>query len=230
LEKLGVTQKRISVTGDCKIDSLLKRKSECGAMRTIHHTKPIFIAGSTHPGEEQPVIAAFKILREKVPEARLIIVPRHPERAGDIGALISHISKTAYYSEFSSHEFLNDGNTWESIIVDRIGALFCLYSIAEGAFIGGSLVSKGGQNIMEPALFGTPFCHGKYMSDFSHVSDQFRDLGISKIVATAEEIADFWLQSMDESFKRKTVSLCDDWFNENGGAAAKNWDIIKNYI
>ena len=230
LEKLGVSRNIISVTGDCKIDALLERKNQCDAIQAIEHSKPIFVAGSTHPGEEEQVIAAFVILRGKIPGAKLIIVPRHPERANEVGALTSKIGRTVYYSEFVEFEFMKDESAWEFLIVDKIGALFCLYSIAEGAFIGGSLVPKGGQNIMEPALFGTPFCHGKYMSDFSHVSDQFKQLGISKVIATAEEIADFWMQSADEKFKHKAGRLCENWFIENSGGAAKNWNIISKYI
>ena len=230
LESLGVPGNIISVTGDCKIDALLERKNQCAALQSIERSKPIFIAGSTHPGEEEQVIAAFRILREKITGAKLIIVPRHPERAGEVGSLTARIGRTVYYSKFSNFDFLKDENTWEFLIVDKIGALFCLYSIAEGAFIGGSLVPKGGQNIMEPALFGTPFCHGKYMSDFSHVSDQFKRLGISKVIATAEEIADFWVQSMDADFKRQAGRLYENWFIENSGAAVKNWNLISKYI
>jgi 3-deoxy-D-manno-octulosonic-acid transferase len=229
LERLGILPEKISVTGDCKIDAMLERKNQCNPLQTIEQTKPIFIAGSTHSGEDEQVIRAFAILREKVPEVRLIIVPRHPERANEIGVLTSQIGKTIYYSEFNSNEFLND-EKWEFLIVDKIGVLFCLYNIAESAFIGGSLVPKGGQNIMEPALFGTPLCHGKYMSDFRLVSDQFRTLGISKVVDTAEEIADFWLQSMNVNYKQNAASLSEGWFTEQGGAAIKNWKIIKHKL
>ena len=229
---LGIAPEKISVTGDCKIDAMLARKDQCGFLRAMKRSAPFFVAGSTHPGEEEQVIEAFKILRVKIPEAKLIIVPRHPPRAREIGALTTQIGTTVYYSEFKNYEFLNDENaekTWEFLIVDRIGALFCLYSIAESAFIGGSLVPKGGQNMMEPALFGIPLCHGKHMSDFSHVARQFELLGVSETVNTAEEIAGFWLRSMDENFRRKTARLSGSWFAEHGGAAAKCWEIIKSF-
>ena len=234
LEKLGVFAGKISVTGDCKIDAMLARKVQCESLRAMaaKRSAPVFIAGSTHPGEEEQILEAFKILRGKIPEAKLIIVPRHPARAGEIGALASQTGRTVYYSEFKDHGFMSGENaekTWEFLIVDKIGALFCLYSIAESAFIGGSLVPKGGQNMMEPALFGIPLCHGKYMSDFRHVSDQFEALGISEVVNTAEEIAGFWLRSMDGGVKNKTARLSENWFAERGGAAAKCWDIIKKY-
>ena len=230
LGKLGVSPEKISVTGDCKIDAMLERVDKCSSAQAIKHSKPVFIAGSTHPGEEEIVIRAYGILKESVPEARLIIVPRHPHRANGIGNLTSQIGKTAYYSEFKNYEFLGDENMWEFLIVDRIGALFCLYGIAKSAFIGGSLVPKGGQNIMEPALFGTPLCHGKYMSDFSHVANKFKDLGISKTIDTAEDIAHFWLQSMDDNFKLNVAIVSERWLAEHCGAAKKSWNIIKEYI
>ena len=230
LEKLGVSSEIVSVTGDCKIDAMLERVDQCSPLQAIKHSKPVFIAGSTHSGEEEQVIKAFHILKKKVPEARLIIVPRHPDRAKDIGNLTSQIGVTAFYSEFENFEFIRDENTWEFLIVDRIGALFCLYGIASSAFIGGSLVPKGGQNIMEPVLFGTPLCHGKYMSDFRHVSDQFKALGISEVVNTPEEIARFWLQSLDENFKHKVANLSHNWLAQHGGAANKCWSIIKKLV
>ncbi|MCL2767792.1 MAG: 3-deoxy-D-manno-octulosonic acid transferase [Synergistaceae bacterium] len=230
LERLGISNGKISVTGDCKIDAMLERKAQCSSLQTIKRAFPVFIAGSTHPGEEEQVIEAFKILRGKVPGAKLIIVPRHPNRAVEVGALTSQVGRTVFYSDFKDYEFLSDVNTWEFLIVDRIGALFCLYGIAESAFIGGSLVPKGGQNIMEPALFGTPLCHGKYMSDFHHVSEQFGALGISKVVDTAEEIANFWLLGMNEDFKHEAARQSESWFSKHGGAASKCWDTIKSLI
>ena len=227
LERLGIPTEKISVTGDCKIDAMLERKAQCSSLQAIKRPFPVFIAGSTHPGEEEQVIEAFKILSGKVQGARLIIVPRHPDRAAGVGALTSRVGKTVYYSEFKDYEFLKAENTWEFLIVDKIGALFCLYSIAESAFIGGSLVPRGGQNIMEPALFGAPLCHGQYMSDFRHVCEQFAALGISKTVYTAEEIAGFWLQSMDKNYKSKVAVLSENWFKERGGASAKCWEKIQ---
>ncbi|MCL1940727.1 MAG: 3-deoxy-D-manno-octulosonic acid transferase [Synergistaceae bacterium] len=226
LESLGILPEKISVTGDCKIDAMRERKSQCAHLQAIERSAPIFVAGSTHPGEEEQVIEAFGILRSKIPGAKLMIVPRHPERAREVGGMTSQIGATAYYSEFDGVEFLSEKNTWEFLIVDRIGVLFCLYGIAESVFIGGSLVPKGGQNLMEPALFGVPACHGQYMSDFRHVSDEFCSLGISKIIYTAEEIADFWLGGMDENFRRETARLSENWFAERGGAAEKCRDII----
>lgn len=230
LKEFGVSLDKLSVTGDCKIDAMRERKVQCDILQEFKHARPIFIAGSTHMGEEEQVLEAFRILKERISGIKLIVVPRHPERATEVYALSSQIGKTVYYSEFDDYEFINDWSDWEILIVDKIGALFCLYSISSSAFIGGSLVPKGGQNIMEPALFGVPLCHGKYMSDFRHVSDQFVNLGISKIVETAEEIADFWFMSLDADFKHKTMRLSENWFVDHGGAADKNWNIIKNHI
>ena len=230
LTKLGVSRDKISVSGDCKIDAMIDRKNQCAPIQEFKHSRPIFIAGSTHPGEEEHVIGAFKILKEKMPGAKLIIVPRHPDRAAEVSSMASQTGKTVYFSEFDNHEFISDECEWEFLIVDKIGELFCLYSIAESAFIGGSLVPKGGQNIMEPALFGIPLCHGEYMSDFHHVSNQFRTFGISNLVSTPEEISDFWLRSMDENYRSETLRQSKSWFAENGGAAEKNWNIVKKYI
>ena len=230
LKILGISPEKISVTGDCKIDAMLERKAQCGSMQAAKSSAPIFIAGSTHRGEDEIVIEAFKILKGKVPAAKLIIVPRHPERAGEVGILSSQVGKTVYYSDFKNYEFLGDESAFDFLIVDRIGALFCLYSVAECAFIGGSLVPKGGQNIMEPVLFGIPLCHGQYMSDFHHVSEKFRALGISKVVNTAEEIADFWLMGMDVNFKNEAARLSGSWFAEHAGAAAKCWEIIRQWL
>lgn len=225
---LGVDACKMIITGDCKIDAMIERKisvmSEKSPLLSSVRgfSAPVFLAGSTHPGEDEHVVEAFSIVRRSVPRARLIIVPRHPERAHDVLSLCG--GNSVLYSRMEK----NAGREWDIIVVDKIGVLFGLYSVAAAAFIGGSLVSKGGQNLMEPALFGVPVCHGPFMDDFRAVADEFDELGISTKINSAAQMADFWLKSVNEPSSVREKS--ERWFDERGGAAKKSAETVAEFL
>jgi 3-deoxy-D-manno-octulosonic-acid transferase len=131
----------------------------------------VLLAGSTHPGEEALLRSTFLTVRQRHPELKLIIVPRHPERAGEIQRLFAGDPlRVALSSKGSSAEA-------DVTIVDRMGLLSGLYALADVAFVGGSLVRKGGQNPIEPATAGKPVLFGPDMSDFPEVSKLLLEAG-----------------------------------------------------
>jgi len=125
--------------------------------------RPVFIAGSVREGEEQFVVEAIRAASSKIPGLISIVVPRHPDRVG----LICDILKNSNLS-FSLR---SSGNNSDIIIVDTMGELFNLYGASDVAFVGGSLVDLGGQNILEPIAWGVPTIHGQYMSNFKWALD-----------------------------------------------------------
>ncbi|MCF0247241.1 MAG: 3-deoxy-D-manno-octulosonic acid transferase, partial [Synergistes sp.] len=156
LSETGVASEKLHVLGDSKIDALLARKNyeaRDGWLKQFGSPeRPIFIAGSTHTGEDEKVVFAFERLRSEFPLARLIIAPRHPERSDSLLSLIPEKYITIKLSE------IREG--WDVLIVDRIGVLFDLYGTAFSAFVGGSFADKGGQNILEPFSWGIPIQYG----------------------------------------------------------------------
>lgn len=226
LNLTGINESKIRVCGDSKIDALTARREaadvEFWADKLNARWNPVFIAGSTHTGEDEIVIEAFAMLKKSVPKAKLIIAPRHPERASSVAALAADKFRTCLMSE--------PDKAWDIMVVDRIGALFELYGIANAAFVGGSFVDRGGQNILEPALWGVPVQYGPHMEDFAEVSKDFIRLGIADQIENAEKLAEIWIDIAAETDKKERCkAACKRYFAERTGAAHETWADISRY-
>ena len=221
---LGVPEGKIIVTGDCKVDAMLARKDAADAgkwARLRRDGAPLFLAGSTHEGEDEAVFDAFGRVQKTFPAARLVVVPRHPQRAPRVAAAAQVYGKTALLSA--------ETPDWDVLAVDKIGVLFELYSAVDAAFTGGSLVPKGGQNLMEPALFGVQVTHGPYMGDFPDAARMDR-LGASRTVMDAEDLADAWLRAINPEERERAQRACQEYLGSVGGAAQRCWDILCSQI
>jgi 3-deoxy-D-manno-octulosonic-acid transferase len=221
---VGAPADRIRIIGDCKIDALLERRrlfDETAARKMVPAGRgPVFLAGSTHRGEEEIVLDAFARLRADHPDARLVIVPRHPERGDEVRALASPFGSVSLLSR--------ESDAWDILVVDRIGVLFDLYGAADAAFIGGSLVPKGGQNLMEAAAFGLPICHGPDMEDFPEAARRLGDLGVATEVADAASLASRWRESLSAAVRDTAREGCRRYFRDLGGASERAWSTIRS--
>lgn len=226
LELGGIAESKIRVAGDCKIDALLARRDDSKGAGDIFSKifgGPLFIAGSTHSGEEQTALDAYYIVRKEVPRARLIIAPRHPERAEQVKSLVPREIRSGLSSE--------DGGGLEILIIDKIGVLFDLYASVSAAFVGGSLVKKGGQNILEPAVWGVPVQHGPYIDDFADAAREFAETGLAQVVNNAEDLARAWLEiAREDSGKEKYSALSRAYFQKRAGASRRAWDGIRTQM
>lgn len=221
LRAIAIPEERIVVTGDCKVDALVLRREGADLARAraiVGEGGPVFLAGSTHGGEDEVVLEAYRTVRASLPAARLVVVPRHPERAQDVLTLAERVAPSRRLSD------PDDG--WAILVVDRIGILFDLYAVADGVFVGGSLVPKGGQNIMEPAVFGQPLCHGPFMTDFPDAARDLGALGVATEVRSAAEVAGHWLRSLDAEARDTAARAAAAYFARNGGAAEASLDVI----
>lgn len=226
LLEAGLDEGKIRVTGDCKIDALLLRRKKTDiswAKKIAGGDGPLFLAGSTHQGEESIALSAYRHVRERIPQARLVIAPRHPERSGDVLEAASRTAEAALLSEAER----SGGTSWDILVIDRIGVLFDLYGVSDGAFIGGSLVDKGGQNIMEPAAFGIPFSHGPFMRDFVESAGELGKLGAATLVRTEAEMAAHWERCLDQNEREKARLASGAYFQAVGGAAKTTLDEIR---
>lgn len=226
---LGVPEDKIIVTGDCKVDTLLDRRKATTPDKWSwlkDGNSPLLTAGSTHAGEEEVVISAFRIARRKYPKARLAIVPRHPERA--LMTIAAALPYDDVHAELLSR--IEPGkNDADIIVVDQIGVLFDLYAASDAVFIGGSLVEKGGQNPFEPALFGLPAIHGPCMTDFPD-TPRMDSMGAAMCVHNDSELAKTWCDCLDAGNTSRNLKNCNSYFNTLGGAAKKTWDEIESYM
>ncbi|MFO7807894.1 3-deoxy-D-manno-octulosonic acid transferase, partial [Guyparkeria sp.] len=142
-------------------------------------------AASTHPGEEAQVLAAHQRVRAQHPEARLILVPRHPERAGEVSRLVerSGLSVGTWSPDRSP------GNRPEVEVVDRAGLLAGLFPEVPVVFMGGSLVPVGGHNPIEPAAVGRAVLHGPAVQNFRQVFAVLRERDACREVVDSEALA-----------------------------------------
>ena len=153
---------RVEVTGNCKFDSpdsplSEDEKAAWRAQCRLSPQRVVVVAGSTHPGEEVIVLDAWEKVRARRPDATLILVPRHPERFGEVAALLR--SRGVDHTTLSAP----DRDDPSVILLDRMGALSHIYGIAQAAVVCGSFTPIGGHNLLEPAVHAIPVLYGPHM-------------------------------------------------------------------
>jgi len=181
---LGAPEGVLREAGDVKADGVWLRRLNAD-LSGYSFRGDLFVAGSTHPGEEEEVLRAFLMARGAgFADLRLALVPRHPERAGECLTRCAELGLRAV--PFSDDPCL--GGEFDVVVVDRVGVLFSLYGLATVAFVGGSLVPKGGQNVMEPAVWGVPVMFGPHMEDFKEQRDRLWDAHAGFEVSSGEDM------------------------------------------
>jgi 3-deoxy-D-manno-octulosonic-acid transferase len=193
IRDMGVPEDRIRITGNTKFDAALAntpRESE-QRMREILDIQPgelVFIAGSTHPGENEIVLEAYEKLLESFPGLILIVVPRHVEKTLQIVNIIEERGMERPFLRSSADEG-ERRNGRQVVIVDRTGELFQVFSLASVVFMGGSLVPKGGQNILEPAAWGKVVLFGPSMEDFRDAKEILVRTGAGSEIHRVNDLA-----------------------------------------
>jgi 3-deoxy-D-manno-octulosonic-acid transferase len=139
-------------------------------------SRNLIVAGSTAPGEESMLLSALRIIKsENGPrDTRLVIAPRHPERFGEVAKLISG-SGFSFVRRSDAHISADKAAVAQVILLDSIGELACLYRFASVVFVGGSLVPRGGHNIIEAAVYARPIVVGPYTENFRQIVSDFRE-------------------------------------------------------
>ncbi len=174
----------VQVLGNLKLDNLAT--GDRSRADALHRElgigdRPVFIAGSVREGEEQSVMDAIIRTAARVPGLYSIVAPRHPDRIAHIRDMARGLG--VKWALRSSPEPAAD-----LLIVDTMGELFTLYGISDAAFVGGSLLDMGGQNILEPVAWGVPTVHGPFMGNFTWALEAVR--GHTTVVKDARELAD----------------------------------------
>ena len=183
--------------------------------------RPTLIAASTHEGEEFIVLDALKIIKETITDALLILVPRHPERFQKVKSLIN--SQGFSMSSRSKKEDVT--RDVQVLLGDTMGELNFLYSVSDVAFVGGSLIDHGGQNLLEPAAQGLALCSGPSDRNFVEISDQLKKASGLRIIKNKNELAKYFVDLInDENLLKDTGKASKNIFIKNRGAI----EIIKN--
>ncbi|SFR36209.1 3-deoxy-D-manno-octulosonic acid transferase [Litoreibacter janthinus] len=186
LLRLGAPSKRVRINGSLKESSgaLPHDEPERAAISTALETRPVWLAASTHPGEDQIAAEAQRIARRAAPRLLLIIAPRHPERGSDIAENLRKAGwRVALRSEGAQPDAVVD-----IYIADTLGEMGLWYRIAPLTFLGGSLVEIGGHNPYEPAALGSAILHGPHVANAKEVYDRLDEAGGARQVTEARSL------------------------------------------
>lgn len=234
IKSMGADPKKIEIHGNAKYDMLKTdadpaAKAEVRRIFNIGDHDTVFIAGSTRNREEAMLLDGYKKILEQFPNVILLIVPRHIERATEIGSLIENRGL-----EYQLRSDLGPGGKTrfkQIVIINTFGELFNIYSVGTIVFAGGSLVPLGGQNPLEPAIWGKAVFYGPHMENFSDAKAllEAADAGIT--VKNSDMLADrvIWFLAHPEELKH-LGDRAREAVLKNEGAAEKHARVIEKLL
>ena len=237
---LGADKKNVNVSGNIKYDNEFKeiekeKVKEIKNTLGVNNSDRIFIAGSTHPGEEGIVVKLYSNILKNYPDFRLVIAPRHIDRVGEVEEIVKKMGlNTVRKTELlkgSRVKGQGSSNTKPIIILDTIGELNFMYSIADIVFVGGSLIPHGGQNILEPAFYKKPVIFGKYMMNFQEIAKEMILSGGGIQVNNEEDLIREVGGLLNN--KKKMIEIGEKGYQvimKNRGALQKNLELIGEII
>ncbi|MDB6060048.1 MAG: 3-deoxy-D-manno-octulosonic acid transferase [Verrucomicrobiaceae bacterium] len=198
---LGVPQKNLTISGSIKFDielgaELIERAQQT---KNVWGNRLVWIAASTHAGEDEVILRAHIELRKRHPTALLILVPRHPERFDAVARLIEQ--NNLPYQRRSAQRDVAENSV--VLLGDTMGELLFLLGCADVAFVGGSLIARGGHNTLEPAAWGLPIITGTSDFNFREISALLQRAGALQIVQDADALAQAVIDLMASADVRK---------------------------
>jgi 3-deoxy-D-manno-octulosonic-acid transferase len=229
LVSIGGNPDQIEVTGNLKAEVELPEMNgeECARLKKslgLHSSQKVIIAGSTHKGEDLPLLKAFILALKQQKDRRLILAPRHLARVREVEKLATDLDLKVI-----RRTALLENQPWEVLILDTLGELARLYAVSDIAFIGGSLIPWGGQNLLEPAFYGKPIYFGPYMDNFTHLAEIFVNQGAALTIHNESELLDMYLMQ-DKARLELMGHQARDTLLSLQGAAPKALKAIENLM
>ena len=235
-KSIGAAAEQIQVVGNVKFDLELDADIVPAgkAMRSAYAgTRPVWIAGSTHAGEEEQVLDAHAMLLESAPNAVLLMVPRHKDRFAAVAELLARRG-----SKFSRRSRMASGaeaspllSDTPVLLVDTVGELVTLYASADAAFVGGSLVPIGGHNLLEPAALGLPVLTGPSYFNGREIAQLLLARGAALEVKGASDLAATLKRLLAEAAAREHMGLIGkEIIAANRGSVARLLAITEPWL
>ncbi|MCC6759227.1 MAG: 3-deoxy-D-manno-octulosonic acid transferase [Candidatus Omnitrophica bacterium] len=225
--ELGGLPKTVAVVGSMKFDDVISGEPVTKEQLGLPGDALVWVAGSTHLGEEKIVLDVFKKLKAKFNSLELIIAPRHIERTEEVCSIVTQSGYTA--RRFSSPRSVPSSD--EVIVVDTIGNLKSLYRLAAVVFVGKSLLGSGGQNIIEPAFFGKPVIVGPNMQNFAEITDVFLAARAIVQVQEAGELEDAVYRLLSSAEARQALGeRALMTIQKNQGATARTQKVLSQVL
>lgn len=227
--RLGVNAENIQVTGSVKFDIHLNQAQiEQGSHdRKQLNERPIWIAASTHKGEDELILEAHRKILETYPETLLILVPRHPERFTAVSELC--VAKGFSLSRRSAG--IPPSADTQIYLGDSMGEMAYYFQMADIAFMGGSFVSVGGHNLLEPAALAKPTLIGPNFFNFTDITNQLVDKKACFIVENQEELAQQIMKLFSDHDLQHDMGMAGfDVVTANQGALEKSLKAVKSLL
>jgi 3-deoxy-D-manno-octulosonic-acid transferase len=227
---LGARAERVEVTGNLKFDVSPPRdvsETATALRKRWGVSRPVWIAASTHDGEEKKVLEAFRTLHESHPNALLVLVPRHPERFVNVARLCRRSGyKVALHSETRT-----ELPETEILVGDTMGELAGMYAAADVAFIGGSLVRHGGHNLVEAMAVGTPVVFGPHVFNFEQSSRAALEYGAAEQVRDPDELAGIVQKYLDsQELRARAADAAKRVIEESRGSLEATEALIRETV
>ncbi|MFZ7241256.1 lipid IV(A) 3-deoxy-D-manno-octulosonic acid transferase [Avibacterium avium] len=229
--KLGYDPEKLKLTGNIKYDLVLSESLLTEAEKLKAQWKqqrPVWVAASTHEGEESLILESHRLLLQAFPDLLLILVPRHPERFNEVA---EQIEKQHFTFVRRSENRAPQADT-QVVLGDTMGELMLMYALADVAFVGGSLVKRGGHNPLEPLAFQIPVVSGKYTFNFPEVYRNLMEVqGFVEVNNNAAAIAravEILLNS--SALRARTGKAGYGVLLENRGALQRLLDLLQPYL
>jgi len=234
LRMLGAPAGKVRISGNVKfdLDIPLPDDDDAARLRKRFHLpgrEMVWVAGSTHAGEEEAVADVYRQLAAEGVKLRLVLVPRHPERCPGVGKMlagrgISFVRRR----ELTADERLDPGIV---LLVDTVGELQQLYTVADLVFVGGSLVPVGGHNVLEASAVRKPVIFGPHMHNFREISRLLLAVGGGIMVADAGELLEAVRQLVGSEEKRQALGNAGyELIDKNRGATAFTLEMIRDVL
>lgn len=227
---LGAPAERTIVTGSLKFDNARPEKharqiAEFRRLFAATEGMPVFVAGSTQEPEEALALEAFRTLADSHPQLRLILAPRHPERADAVAAMLER--QPYRWARRSAVKEPVAGGT-RIMLIDGVGELAAWWGLATVAFVGGSMGTRGGQNMLEPASYGAAVCFGPKTRNFRDVVEILLTADAAQVVEDGAAMTCFVQRALeDANFRKALGQLAAETVRRHQGALDRTWEIVE---
>ena len=227
---IGARREIVDVIGNTKLDVpiLASLREEAAALRrTWGSSRGIWIAASTHAGEEHQVLDAFEQVLERVPGSLLVLVPRRPERFREVAA----IARRRGYAPAMRSRRPADCTATQVFIGDTMGELVLFYAAADVAFVGGTLVERGGHNMLEPAALGLPVLYGPHVFNFADIARRLEAAGGAETVGDSTSLGRAVVRYLtDADLRHATGAKGRAFVERNRGAGDRVLALIRSRL
>jgi 3-deoxy-D-manno-octulosonic-acid transferase len=227
---LGLAKEKLHITGSVKFDiKVTEKELEKGkALRKFFgRPRQVWVAASTHPGEEAQVLLAHQALLKKFPDALLVLVPRHPDRFDEVALLL----EKHQWSFVRRTQEQQPNSETQVYLADTLGEMMAFYAAGDIAFVAGSFKAIGGHNVLEPAALAKPVVTGPELFNFQKATDLLRQAHAMKVVSDEVELARVLCELFESpEAQRKLGVAALDVVEANRGALDKQFALIERFL